>query len=322
MIKPNLIIAGVNKAASTSLFMYLSAHPEICPSKVKETHYYLPLRYRDRELPPFAEYLEQFSHCDGAKYVLEATPGYFYGGRTLAQGIKDTLGDVRIIISFREPISRMFSFFKFRKSMLELDPKLTFDEYIALCENLPFTECVKRENNAFWGIEGGFYSKYLNDWFNVFGRENIQIVFFEHFVEDPKSVLRELCIWLGIEYEKYLHDLDVTIENQTRNYKSRLLQDIALKVNWRWEHFWRTHPELKRNLRSIYYAINGANNQDRISDKSYAHLESIFRPYNRQLARELYEAGYRHLPEWLNKELQESIIPDCVNSVQTDPTGV
>lgn len=317
-----MIIAGVNKAASTSLFMYLSAHPDICPSKVKETHYFLPLRYRDRELPPLEEYLDQFSHCDGSRYLLEATPGYFYGGRVLAQGIKDTLGEVRIIILLREPISRMFSFFKFRKSMLELDPGLTFDEYIALCENLPFAECAKRENNAYWGIEGGFYSKYLNDWFTVFGRENIQIIFFEHFVKDPKSVLRKLCIWLGIEYENYLTDLDVTIENQTRNFKFRLLQDIALKINWRWEHFWRAHPGLKRKLRSLYYEINGATNQDRISSKAYAHLESIFRPYNRQLARELYEAGYRDFPEWLEQELKDAMNLERVDNIQTDPTGV
>ncbi len=35
-ILPNLIIAGVGKAATTSLFAYLSAHPDICPARVKE----------------------------------------------------------------------------------------------------------------------------------------------------------------------------------------------------------------------------------------------------------------------------------------------
>jgi hypothetical protein len=101
-----------------------------------------------------------------------------------------------------------------------------------------------------------------------------------------------------------------------------LLQDIALKINWRWEHFWRAHPGLKRKLRSLYYEINGATNQDRISSKAYAHLESIFRPYNRQLARELYEAGYRDFPEWLEQELKDAMNLERVDNIQTDPTGV
>ncbi len=33
---PNLITPGVGKAGTTSLFWYLSQHPEICPSGVKE----------------------------------------------------------------------------------------------------------------------------------------------------------------------------------------------------------------------------------------------------------------------------------------------
>ena len=42
---PNLVIAGVPKAGTTSLFNYLAQHPDICPSDVKETRYFEPLRY-------------------------------------------------------------------------------------------------------------------------------------------------------------------------------------------------------------------------------------------------------------------------------------
>jgi hypothetical protein len=33
---PNLLLAGIGKAGTTSMFWHLSQHPDICPSRVKE----------------------------------------------------------------------------------------------------------------------------------------------------------------------------------------------------------------------------------------------------------------------------------------------
>ena len=35
-----LLIAGVNKAGTTSVFQYLSSHPDVCGSAVKETKFF------------------------------------------------------------------------------------------------------------------------------------------------------------------------------------------------------------------------------------------------------------------------------------------
>lgn len=301
--KQFLIIAGVNKAGTTSLFMYLSIHPEICPSRVKETQYFLPLRYGIEELEPINKYLDYFSHCNQARYFLEATPGYYYGGRRVAQTIKNMLGPTRIILMFRDPIDRMFSFFKFRKSMLELDRSLTFDQYIILCESLPPVERIKRENNAFWGIEGGFYSKYLLDWLDVFGEDQVRIFFFENFIKDPKSVLLSICHWLDIEYDKYLRELILSVENRTINYKNYYIQKLALILNWQLEAFWRQHPHIKRTLRKMYYFFNGSKSDDSISPEARKHLEAVFHPYNKDLVKVLIKFGIRDLPDWLENEL-------------------
>ena len=42
---PNLIIACVTKAGTTSLFTYMVSHPHICCSSIKEVSYFLPLRW-------------------------------------------------------------------------------------------------------------------------------------------------------------------------------------------------------------------------------------------------------------------------------------
>src|SRR5688572_28937982 len=92
----NLIIAGVNKAGSTSMFHYLSAHPEITGSKDKETCYFLPIRY-NKTVAPIEEYAAQFDQSSGARYRLEATPGYMSGGAKMAHTIAQTLDEVKII---------------------------------------------------------------------------------------------------------------------------------------------------------------------------------------------------------------------------------
>ena|ERR1051325_529510 len=83
---PNFIIAGVNKSGTTSVFQYLHGHPQVCCSLDKETGYFLPLRY-NQSLEPIRIYHEQFADCNNKKIITEATPGYFYGGMKLAQGI-------------------------------------------------------------------------------------------------------------------------------------------------------------------------------------------------------------------------------------------
>ena len=48
-MKPNyIIISGTSKAATTSLFKYVADHPEVCPSYVKQTNYFLDSSDQER----------------------------------------------------------------------------------------------------------------------------------------------------------------------------------------------------------------------------------------------------------------------------------
>src|SRR5688572_22585305 len=89
---PNLVIAGVPKAGTTSLFSYLTQHPEVCGSDVKEPRYFNPLRLGS-ELGPIEDYAAHFGHCAGQRYAMEASPGYSYGGGPLARGLREALPD-------------------------------------------------------------------------------------------------------------------------------------------------------------------------------------------------------------------------------------
>ena len=295
-IQPNLIISGVNKAGTTSIFSYLSNHPDVCASSIKETCYFLPLRY-GKELSPFSEYLEYFCHCSRKKYVMEATPGYFYGGESVAKAIKERLGNVKILIIFREPVARLFSFYKSKKSTMELDRRISFESYIRICENLAPCERRKQENNVYWGIEGGFYSNYLDTWLNVFGH-SVKVLFFENLHNNRALFMKELCEWLQIDYAK-LNLSNLEVENRTLDYGNGPLHKIALQANVIGERFFRSNPAIKKFARKIYYALNGKVYQDAMPENVKDYLEAMFRPYNKRLAHELTQLGYDNLPHWL-----------------------
>jgi hypothetical protein len=187
--------------------------------------------------------------------------------------------------------------------MLEIDQHLSFEDYIRLCESLPFSERNKKENNLYWGIDGGFYSNYLPGWFNVFTKDEIRIIFFEKFKQNPNTVLTELCKWLDIESEEFISSLDISVENKSVKYKNKYLQIIALTLNQKAEYLWRSHPELKRALRKIYYAINGVPYRETIPNEMFRYLSNKYKPYNRELARLLCQRGIGDLPEWVAKEI-------------------
>jgi hypothetical protein len=129
---PNLVIAGVGKAGTTSLFWYLSQHPDICASDEKEIRYFAGLTEGGTELPPVETYERHFRHCRGERYAMEASPQYFHGGAPVIQAMRRLLGRPRVVISLRDPVERLWSQFRFTKSRLGPVPEtLSFEAYQA-----------------------------------------------------------------------------------------------------------------------------------------------------------------------------------------------
>ena len=69
--KKFIIIAGVHKAATTSLYEYFIRHPEVCAGKKKEIHYYTPLRYGNK-LDDLKKYEKKFTNQE-YKRILDLT---------------------------------------------------------------------------------------------------------------------------------------------------------------------------------------------------------------------------------------------------------
>lgn len=295
---PNFIIAGVNKAGTTSVFQYLNGHSEVCCSRDKETGYFLPFRYGKPAIP-VEIYKEQFLDCKNSKIIMEATPGYFYGGFPLAQAIENTVQDnCRILIILREPVSRLVSFYRAKKKNLELDRNMDLKSYVNVCMNMAKQEVILKENNRFTGVISGFYADYIDDWVSVFGK-NLKIMFFDDLNANPKQFMSGLCSWLDIDAE-YFDQFNFEIENKTFAYKNRLIQEIAIGINRNAARFWRKNPMMKKWIRKQYFKVNKSEERDVNDNDTMNFITSLYLPYNLKLKQFLIEKGINGLPPWLN----------------------
>src|SRR3954469_12595984 len=219
----NLVIAGVPKAGTGSLFAYLTQHPDICGSDVKETGYfnhYNPQRHTGA-VPPIEDYAQHFSHWSGERYALEATPTYSYGGAPVIPAMRTVLGRPRIIISLRDPADRLWSAYTFQRSVGNNVRIGSFEQYVATVEQRYRDGIQPVPRDGLHGLRIGFYADYLGDWLQEFG-EDLRIVFLEDLRRDPRAVVGGLCGWLGIDTDA-VASLNVAPRKVTRHPRSTRL---------------------------------------------------------------------------------------------------
>ena len=286
---PNLVVVGVSKAGTTSLFDYLGRHPDVGQSDVKELRYFTPLRYGE-PLAPVSSYAEHFRHCPDQQYAVEATPGYFYGGRPVARALHETCGSVRVVLSLREPGDRCWSWFRFVKSRLRIPRELGFDDYLDRCRELHDAGVDGEvEHQPYWGLGGGCYAAWLDDWVEEFGPD-LRVVLFDDLAQRPDVVMDGLFDWLELDGgQAATAALDAS--NRTEQYRNRAVQRVAVSVNRRGERFFRRHPRLKHGLRSGYYALNRAEPSETMSPAARERLDAFYRPRNARLSEQLAPLG-------------------------------
>jgi Sulfotransferase domain len=293
---PDLIIVGVSKAGTTSLFNYLRQHPEVCPSDVKELRYLTPLRY-GQPLEPIESYAAHFRGCGPQTFAMEATPGYFYGGEDLARGLHRLSPLARTIVSLREPGERCWSWFRFVKSRTRIPKDMTFRAYLDRCEELRDAGTDgDYENQPFWGLGGGCYATWLEAWSKEF-EDQFRIIFFDEIVADPKGTVKALCDWLSIDSD-VVDDFDFPVDNKTEPYRNRMVQKAAVRLNRRSERFFHRHQRSKRVLRRVYYAANKAPAEATMSQAERARLDSFYKPHNARLTDQLDTLGLRLPSSW------------------------
>jgi hypothetical protein len=295
-VRANAIIAGVNKAGTTSLFVSLSGHEAVAPASVKETRYFLPARW-GRPLEPESVYDGYFADAGDRPVRLEATPSYFYGGEAVVEAMQRVCGpELRVLVVLREPVARFWSFYNYQKTRLRIPDDLSVAEYLAHADTMTDADFREPDNECWFAFRGGCYADWLPTWQDAFG-DRLAVIWFEELMSRPSAVLDDVASFLGIAPDGYA-TTDLASENRTTAYKRAGLQKLALGFNDRFERFLRRHYGLKERLRSTYYRFNGSNARDRLPDDVRADLAARYAEPNGRLRDRLASSGVA-LPPWL-----------------------
>jgi Sulfotransferase domain len=301
--RTDAVIAGVNKAGTTSLFVSLSTHPDVTPSAIKETRYFLPARY-GQPLEPFSLYEGYFADAPERPLRLEATPSYFYGGSAVAEQMAAALTNPRIVVLLREPVSRAISFFTYQKARLRFPEDLAFADYLAAADQLRDADFLDPENEKYMAFRGGCYADSLPAWLDVFGPDRLKILWFEELISEQAAVVDDVATWLGLDAGRF-PTTALSSENRTTGFKNKAFQSFALEANDRLERVLRRHPEAKRKLRALYYKLNGRATRDNVPDAVRSELAERYREPNARLVAHLDAAGIA-LPEWLTDQARSA----------------
>jgi hypothetical protein len=297
--RTDAVIAGVNKAGTTSLFVSLSTHPDVAPSSVKETGYFLPPRYGEPLAPP-SVWDGYFADAAGRPVRLEATPSYFYGSERVAGALRDHLVNPHALLVFREPVSRAVSFFTYQKVRLRFPADESFTDYLAAAARLGPDDFLDPENEKYMAFRGGCYADFLPAWLDTLGTDRVHVLDFQRLVDDQAGTLRSTATQLGLDPDAFPARA-LSSENRTTGFRSKSFQRVALAGNDRLEKMLRRHPESKRRLRAFYYRLNGRKADETIPASVRAELAARYEEPNARLAAQLGAAGYE-LPTWLTAD--------------------
>ncbi|MGA9382250.1 MAG: sulfotransferase domain-containing protein [Phormidium sp.] len=246
-----LIIGGTTKAATTSLFFYLSEHPQICAANMKETRFFLdadypvPSKYRYED--GLNKYEEFFGHCASDKIRMEATPNYIYSLGT-PQKIKSSLRQVKLIFILREPVSRLISWYRFAKQNGELSEQVTFDEYVQ--QQLQDSDNLPKVNQHLCALEQGRYSVYLQPYFDLFGKDKVHIAFYEELSKNPMLVMKQICLFADIDPNFYTN-YEFKIFNRTETMQVPKLHQAYMNFRFRIRQYTHNQAMLHTSLRKI-----------------------------------------------------------------------
>lgn len=195
---PNFIIVGAPKAGTTSLYHYLSEHPQVFMSNPKEVNFFSReeieeqgLYYNDFKVKNLDEYKKLFTDAENAKAIGEGSVSYLFYPNT-PRKIKDILPDAKIIMLLREPVERGYSHYlmDYRLGLVSL----SYDEIVKKSTHHKHAHLYYQQY-----VELGLYYEQVKRYLDLFGSEQVKIYFQEDLRQDTEKIILNLYDFLEID---------------------------------------------------------------------------------------------------------------------------
>jgi len=112
----------------------------------------------------------------------EIAPSYF-ANSAVRERIHSHIPNCKIICTFRDPATRLYSQYRLLRRGHTLERSITFTRYYRLLVH--------------WGSEICGYATQLRRWQETFGEQRVLVMFYEDLTSDPQGYLNRVCDFIG-----------------------------------------------------------------------------------------------------------------------------
>jgi len=257
-VLPDFIIFGVSRSGTTSLYQYLSQHPNIEPSVVKELRFFD--MYFDRGINWYRMNFPSkwqkfvFTKLKHKKFITGEASGAYLQNPHTPKRIHNLNPNMKLILLLRNPVDRAFSHYK--RKIKNGSEKLSFEEVIEKEKSRINGEQEKMEKNEKYYspiyhslayITTGLYAIRLKHWLKYFSMKQILILENGEFLREPEKVYNQAIKFLDLPewklstYRKFSkQDLNIEMNPKTREklleyckpFNEELYSLIGKRFDW------------------------------------------------------------------------------------------
>ena len=228
---PDFVVIGAQKCGSTSLYKYITTHPQVVPAWAKEINYFSQ-NYKRNDW-----FYRAYFPISRGRYTGEASIGYMAWEGTPAR-MSRRLPDVKLIAILRDPVHRAYS--QYNMLLQIKQTTLSFEEMVEV-ENRNFAGRKNRlildtDDYATFYINSclarGHYADQLEHWLKYYPRGQFLILSTDDLRNDPAHTMDTVFKFLG---------LPPHVQDHYSHYHKRQYQPMPQAVRDMLVEYYRPH---------------------------------------------------------------------------------
>ena len=235
------LIIGVGKGGTTSLYSYITKHPQILPAIKKEIHFWSFNFHRGIDwyrahFPPISE---------STKFLTGEASTTYFDAEYAACRIFHFFPKIKLILILRNPVDRAVSHYYHQ---------VRLNKEFRSCEvaiNSQLEKLSKISHPYYWNYAGdyiasGIYVEFIKKWLAIFPREQLLILKSEEFYSDSAITMKQVFNFLGLldyhipdypklnagSYSSISESLRQKLSDYFQLHNQRLEEYLGMKFNW------------------------------------------------------------------------------------------
>ena len=238
---PDFIVVGAGKCGTTSLWQYLSCHPQVLVPHKKELNFFTSEQYG----LGWEWYLSHFPAITDYEDLVtgEASPSYFNNPYALTHIPK--LGKTKIIILLRHPVNRLLSWY--HHSLRDGQERRSLSQIVKLeIESFQSDLLITKAAETSY-LANSIYLHPVQKWLDAMPKDQVLIIQTEELAVNPNKTMRQTFDFLQLPHYQPIdyiqhnqghydfshdHQLIKTLTDFFQPYNQQLEKLLNRKFNW------------------------------------------------------------------------------------------